>query len=272
MKIKQETPQQNFQEGLSKFIVKNKIKLTNAIPKHLGLTPDRMMSIAVNEFRRIPKLSQCEPLSVFGSLLTSYQLGLEIGSTQGLAWILPFWNGKSQCNEAQLIIGYKGYIELAYRANIVLDARAVYADDEFEYRYGTNAYLHHVPSMANKEDGAITHAYSIAQYPDGRTLFEVMSRDQIDDIKSKAHNSSKPSSPWNLHFSSMARKCPIRKLSNLLPGSAELRKAVSLEEDAERGEQVHALYEHISTPEPEKKTRTEELNDKFQQVDNEKTY
>lgn len=85
-----------------------KKQLALAVPKHLNA--DRMARIAATEVRKNKALLNTEPTSFLGSVMQAAQLGLEPGSALGQAYLVPYGN---QC---QLIIGYKGMIDLARRS------------------------------------------------------------------------------------------------------------------------------------------------------------
>ena len=82
-----------------------KKQLALAVPKHLS--PDRMARIAATELRKTPALLNTTPASFLGAVMQSAQLGLEPGSALGQAYLVPYGN---QC---QLILGYRGMIDLA---------------------------------------------------------------------------------------------------------------------------------------------------------------
>ena len=62
-------------------------QLAKALPRHMNA--DRMARIALTEFRKNPELGKCTPHSLFGSLLTASQLGLEPGPL-GHAYLIPY--------------------------------------------------------------------------------------------------------------------------------------------------------------------------------------
>lgn len=102
-----------------------KKQLALAVPKHLSA--DRMARIAATEVRKTPALLNTTPASFLGAVMQSAQLGLEPGSALGQAYLVPYGN---QC---QLILGYRGMIDLARRSGQVLslNAYAVREGDEF---------------------------------------------------------------------------------------------------------------------------------------------
>lgn len=217
---------------------KVKGQMALAMPKHM--TPDRLMRIALTEVRKTPELAKCEVSSFMGAIMQCAQLGLEPGSALGHAYLLPFAVNKKVGNQwqkvrtdCQLIIGYRGMIDLARRSGqiISLSSRAVHAKDEFSYEYGLEETLHHKP--AEGERGDLTHVYAVAKLVGGGIQFEVMSK--ADILKIKETSKAKNSGPWVSHFDEMAKKTVIRRLFKYLPVSIEITRAVVLDENADAG-------------------------------------
>jgi recombination protein RecT len=210
-----------------------KKQMALAMPKHL--TADRMMRIAMTEVRKVPALGKCNVQSFMGAIMQCAQLGLEPGAALGHAYLLPFGNGKASDGLAncQLIIGYRGMIDLARRSGqiISLNARAVYSNDQFSYTYGLDETLEHVP--ATGERGEFTHVYAVAKLKGGGIQFEVMSK--ADVMRVKASSKAGNNGPWVSHFDEMAKKTVIRRLFKYLPVSIEVTQAVILDEKADAG-------------------------------------
>ncbi|OMD55390.1 recombinase RecT [Paenibacillus odorifer] len=198
--------------------------IAQAIPKHL--TPDRLLRIATTSIRTNPKLKVCSPESLLGAVMQCAQLGLE-PSILGHAYLIPYKN--KGVDECQFQIGYKGLIELARRTGQIssIMAQAVHQNDEFEYEYGINEKLKHVP--ADGDRGAVVKYYSYAKFKDGGYSFMVMSRQDIvihRDKFSKAKNFG----PWVDHFDEMAKKTVLKSLMKYMPISVEFQRAVDQDE------------------------------------------
>ena len=97
-----------------------------AMPK--GMEAQQLVRDALTCLRQTPKLAECTPQSVLGGLMTCSQLGLRPG-VLGHAYLLPFWDRKQNGMVAQLVVGYRGLVELAHRSGQIqsLIARTVYA-------------------------------------------------------------------------------------------------------------------------------------------------
>lgn len=213
---------------------KIKQQMALALPRHL--TADRLARIATTEMRRVPALASCSPESFLGAIMQCAQLGLEPSNGLGQAYLIPFGNGKDKQGRAnvQLIIGYRGMIDLARRSGqiVSLSARAVYENDEFSYQYGLHEDLHHVPAQ-DGETGELTHVYAVAKLKDGGLQFEVMTRKDIEKIRAQSQAAKSGSSPWHTHFAEMAKKTVIRRLFKYLPVSIEIQRAAVLDEQGE---------------------------------------
>jgi len=241
------TPEQTLVTFMNQPAMKN--QLAAALPRHM--TADRMIRIVTTEIRKNPTLAKCDTQSFVGAVVQCSQLGLEPGGALGHAYLLPFEKRKKDSSgnwftertDIQLIIGYRGMIDLARRSGqiISLSARAVREGDEFSYEYGLEEILHHKPG--DDDASPITHVYSVAKLKDGGVQFEVMSARQVNQIASQSKSVKKnkdgsidwgsTNSPWATHWEEMAKKTVIRRLFKYLPVSIEMQTAVVLDEKAE---------------------------------------
>lgn len=217
---------------------KVKSQMATALPKHM--TADRLARIALTEVRTNKALAQCDHRSFLGAIMLCAQLGLEPGGALGHVYLVPFRSNERGSMDVQVIIGYRGMIELARRSGQIqsIEARAVYEGDVFEVELGLNSNLRHVPDFDNPNRSnpeKLRFVYAVAHLRDGGVQFEVMSRKEIEAVRaaSKSGNSSK--SPWGTHFEQMALKTVVRRLFKWLPISIELAHAIEQDTRAELG-------------------------------------
>lgn len=220
------------QKTIISLLEQMKGEIARCLPKHL--TPERMTRIALTELRKTPKLQECDPLSFIAAIMQASQLGLEPGIL-GSCYLIPFYNNKMGKHECTFMPGYRGFIDLARRSGqiVSLVARAVYENDEFDYEFGIKENIVHRPSMTNK--GPLIAVYAVALLKDGGHQFDVMSKEEIDAIRTSSK--SKDNGPWVTHFEEMAKKTVLRRLFKWLPCSVEMQKAISLDELQEAGMQ-----------------------------------
>ena len=204
-------------------------QLALALPK--TMTADRMARIVVTECNKNTQLYNCDEKSFFASVLQCAALGLEPGDGLGQCYLLPY--GK----KCQLIIGYRGMIDLARRSGQIraIFAYCVHQKDHFSYTLGLDPNLEHVP-CDDSDPGPTTHVYAVAKLTDGSSQFEVMSRAQVEKIRMRSKASS--NGPWTTDWDEMAKKTVVRRLFKYLPVSTEAIRAASADEKSERGEDL----------------------------------
>lgn len=201
------------------------------------LSPEKITKIVTSAISRTPLLLQCfrdSPHSILRCALVSAQLGLDPDSPLGQCYLVPYRNGRTGKYEAQFIIGYRGFIDLARRSgNIVsIRSRVVYEKDKFEVKYGLSEDILHIPFEGDA--GELRAVYAVAELKDGGIQYEVMYRHEIDAIRKRSKASG--SGPWVSDYPEMARKTVIRRLSKYLPMSVDLARAVEAEDAQETGE------------------------------------
>jgi recombination protein RecT len=219
------------------------------------LTPERMTKITLSALSRNPTLLTCSPESVLRSVMDAASLGLEPAGPLGHAYLVPFKNKKTGRMEAQLIVGYRGYIALARRSGEIesVSANVVYARDEFEINIAEAVVEHkpYMPEVDSDEDGdrgVPRGVYCLAKFVGGGRHVEFMTMADVDKIRRRSRASD--SGPWVTDYEEMARKTVVRRASKYWPLSTEFAQAMEIEDAAESGE-GHAPV--IDMPPPEKK-------------------
>jgi recombination protein RecT len=210
-----------------------------ALPKHM--TAERMARVALTEVRKAPKLAKCEARTFIGAIIQLSQLGLEPGGILGHAYLIPFENKRQGTTEVQIIVGYRGMIDLARRSGQISSLQAVIVRDgePFVASLGLNPDLRHEPSF--DPERPMTHVYAVAVFKDGARQFDVMSRAEVEKIRnsSQGYKSAvqynKTDNPWMTHFDEMAKKTVIRRLFKYLPVSIEMQRAVTIDERGDAG-------------------------------------
>lgn len=237
----------------------SKEQLEMALPKHIQV--DRLIRVAMTSIQRTPKLLDCDQKSLMAAIMQSAQLGLMPDGVLGEAYLIPFKD------QVQFIIGYRGLISLARRSGeiVSLAAHCVHQNDVFEFEYGLDEKLRHVPNML-KDRGEMVAVYAVAKLKDGGHGLEVMSRKDVEGIRNRSQGYKsaiqyKKDHPWITDFEQMARKTVLRRLSKYLPVSVEMLEAISIDEHSEAGNFISTVdsgIDLIST-----KQTAESLTDRF---------
>ena len=212
---------------IERLLAKNMEVIEKSIPKHM--TPERMLRIAFTTIQNTPGLADCTMYSLVAAVVEASQLGLEIDG-RGLAYLVPFKD------RAQLIVGYKGKVQLFYQTNMGKDiyAEAVYENDEFAYERGLNPILYHKPKFGG-DRGKMIGVYCVAELVNGGKPFAVLNAKDIEKIKKVSPASSSSYSPWNTWEEEMWKKSAVHRLSKMIPSSPEMQRAVMLEDQMRGG-------------------------------------
>jgi recombination protein RecT len=200
------------------------------IAKALGdrIGPERFLRALATEIRTTEHLDECTPDSVLGGLYVAAQMGLEIGGPRGLVYLVPYKRRGGQY-EASLIVGYKGFVELLYRAG----AKAVQwflVREGDTFRIGSDArigktyeWIQADPNSSARVTGAVAQVIT----PNGGVVWEYLSR---ADIEKRA-----TSTPfWQKWWDEMALKTVLRRLVATAPLSTELRLAAEVDETVQQ--------------------------------------
>lgn len=220
------------QKSMQSYIKSMEGEIAKALPS--VITPERFTRIVLSAISVNPNLGKCTPASFLGAMMTSAQLGLEVNTPLGQAYVLPY-NNKGVM-EAQFQLGYKGLIDLAYRSGEVevIQAHVVYENDEFTCEYGLDPKLTHKP--ADKDRGEPVKVYAVFKTKSGGFGFEVMS---MDDVRKHAAKYSKSYgsnfSPWKTNFDEMAKKTVLKRVLKYAPLKSDFIRAAVQDEVIKTG-------------------------------------
>ena len=197
------------------------------------IDPQRLKGVVLASFTRNPALWEADPITVARAVVEAAQLGLEPTGAIGGAHLVPFRNKRTGRKEAQLIIDYRGYLQLARRSGEVSKvwARIVRERDEFAVEAGTEDRLTHRPYLGAEDPGNITHVYAVIRYRDGSQQFDWDTRAWVETIRKRSRAAD--DGPWVTDYAEMAKKSILRRLMKTAPLTIEARRAIEYEETAE---------------------------------------
>lgn len=185
------------------------------------------------------KIRACDEASIMGALYKAATLCNRLEPEFGECWFIPR-NLKAKDEKGQdvwksvltLQLGYKFWKSRALESGHVthIEAREVYAEDQFSFQYGTSPHLHHKPADENK--GATTHFYAFARLKVGGEVFEVSNKQAAEKSRRNSETqydivgsgttkqrvfSEKPKDVWGKFYPQMALRTPIKRLCAMLP-------------------------------------------------------
>ena len=230
--------------GMADFLTANVKQI--AASCSTAMTPEMVIRLARTMFHKSPSLLECDPITILGGVIQSAAIGLELDEFTGAAYLVPFWNSNRGVSEAQLMIGYRGYMRLARRSGEVtnIEGREVRSADQFDVILGTDAKIVHIPSRerpkGNAEDEDQFQAFYVCAEIKGgtRPQFDFMWTWEVQEIRDavKKKNGGKLSPAWRGHFAEMGKKSVVRRMSKYLPiALQEFQRAVTLDDLASNG-------------------------------------
>lgn len=232
--------EQPKQKTVFDLITSMENQFKRALPDQIGV--QRFVRVATTIVRTNPNLMKCDSMSIIAALMQSAQLGLEPNTPLGEAYLIPYKNKRvidgnvTWVDECQFQLGYKGLISLALRTGEykAIYAHEVYKNDFFEYSYGLNKDLKHVP--ADEPEGEPIKYYAVYHLKNGGYDFVVWSKTRIDyhakkysKAVQKDHNS-----PWKTDYDSMAKKTVLKEVLKYAPKSIEFAKQLAADETIKR--------------------------------------
>lgn len=208
-----------------------KPQISQALPKHL--TPERIIQQAVTMASRMPELRECTPESFIGAIMQASILGFQPVNALGQCYFIPYNNRKTGKKEVQFQIGYRGLLDLARRSGEIqtVYAQAVYAKDIFNFEFGLNPILKHVPVLEDR--GELKYVYAVAKFINGGYIFEVMTKSDIEVIRKRSQSQQSyingklspsiyPVGIWASDYAEMAKKTVLRRLLKYCPLSVDI--------------------------------------------------
>ncbi len=238
-------------EQIAYYLKQKQAEIAKMLPSHLN--PERLLKVAQIAATTTPALAKCDVASLVGAIGQCAQMGLEPNTVLGHAYLVPFNTRRKDAdgnerwvNSVQVIVGYKGLIDLARRSGQIVSiaAHEVCAADDFELVYGLDEKLNHKPALGDR--GEIIGFYAVAKLVGGGYAFEWMSTHQIHQIRDASQGyqqalkyKKESSHPWTVHFVEMGRKTVIRRLAKYLPLSIEFQTAAALDEMGASGKDQH---------------------------------
>lgn len=213
--------------------------LAAALAERIGV--ERFTRAAVTQLRTNKPLQRCTPESILGGLFVAAQLGLEIGGPRAYAHLVPYGR------DAQLIVGYKGFVELFYRAGAkAVSAHIVREGDRLERRTDVQGRVSILWEDANPLDSDRRPVGALATIvlPSGEVLPNFMTRAQI--LKRKPRTSK--SGPWSDWEEEMWLKTVLRDTARTARlSSDDLALAVSVDQSITTGQGDTAQRRHVQT-------------------------
>lgn len=225
--------------GSSLSMIRNQVNSLMMKDKHKA---DRFLaaSLVVATDRA---LDNCDPNTIAQSLLGIAMLDLNVDKNVGHAYLVPY------AGKAQLQLGYKGYIQLMYRAGWMCKAFPVYLCDEFSMSFdGWDNKVKFVPNLDERDEGDkrwvvdnLRGVYVVARHADSKDEYSAfINKAVIEKLRKVSPNQKEShSGVWLDWYAEMAMAKAVKKLAKQLPiGDRRLETVIAADDKSEMGKPV----------------------------------
>lgn len=170
-------------------------------------------AVAIN-----PALQECEPSTILSGALLGESLSLSPSPQLGQYYLVPFKNAKKGCTDAQFVLGYKGYIQLALRSGYYkrINVLSVKAGELKHFDPLTEEIeLELMPDELAREKAPSVGYVAMFEYLNGFRKVLYWSREKMEAHAlrySKGYAAKKGYTFWEKDFDAMAYKTMLRQL------------------------------------------------------------
>ena len=165
-----------------------------------------------------PALQDCDPPTILSGALLGESLGLSPSPQLGQYYLVPFRNNRKGCNDAQFVLGYKGYVQLALRSGYYkhLNVIAVKAGELVRFDPLTeDVEIDLNPDELAREASSTVGYLAMFEYLNGfrKTIYWSREKMEAHALRySKGYAAKKGYTFWEKDFDAMAFKTMLRQL------------------------------------------------------------
>ena len=200
-----------------------------------------------------PALQECDPPTILSGALLGESLGLSPSPQLGQYYLVPYWNSKKKCTDAQFQLGYKGYVQLALRSGYYkhLNVIAVKAGELVRFDPLTEEVeINLNPDELARENSASIGYLATFEYLNGFRKTIYWSRDKMEAHAlrySKGYAAKKGYTFWEKDFDAMAFKTMLRQLISKW-GIMSIDLQTAFEQDVVQESEEYLEAAEISVP------------------------
>jgi recombination protein RecT len=242
------------------------------------ITPEKMVRLCLNAINKTPRLAECSAESLIGAFMLAASLDLEPNTPLGQAYLIPYaknqprvdakgekiqgadgkwiWEKKYICN---FQIGYRGFIDLAYRTDRLLkiEAEAIHENDKFEHQKGSDSFLRFSKKLSDRGELIGGFCYMLVEAKNGSRadISAVLPLEEIHKIRERSEtyktlrsavNNAKDKdkqkaemalaeTPWVMWEDDMVAKSVIKKAIKQFPLSHRIASAAEIDSVSDSG-------------------------------------
>lgn len=232
------------------------------LPKHV--TVEKFVRTVFTAIQQNKDLVDAERNSLFASCMKAASNGLSVDGKEAV--LVAFKNKQGQ-KIVQYMPMVSGILKLIRQSGELssITSQIVYEKDSFRYWIDSRGeHIEHEPNFFS-DRGEPIGVYALASMKDGGIYIEVMTVNQIMDIKKSSRSADY--GPWSGPFElEMWRKSVVRRLYKRLPSSTDLDSVIDaddalyvLDKKENVEKEVSAEVKQIDQPKAKRKSKLESI-------------
>jgi len=209
------TPVLSPMEAMRSTLTRMESEFACALPPQIPV--QKFIRTTLTAVQMNPDLLNTDRRSLLGACMKAAQDGLLVDGREAALVIFKSKNGP----QAQYMPMIGGLLKKLRNSGELssISANVAYEGDEFRYELGDEERIVHRP-LLNGDRGKPIAAYAIAKTKDGAIYREVMTLDQIEQVRQVSR--ARDNGPWVYWWDEMAKKSVTRRLCKRLPSSADV--------------------------------------------------
>lgn len=266
----------NQKIGISAYLSSDAIKAQ--INNVIGKNSQGFVTAIVSAVNANPDLQECSNKSILAAALLGETLHLSPSPQLGLYYMIPFNNSKTNTPEAQFVLGYKGYIQMAIRSGQYkrLNVIAIKEGELVKYdALNEEIEVNLIEDEDEREKAATVGYFAMFEYVNGFKKSIYWSRKKMEAHAMKysaGYSKKKGYTYWEKDFDGMAFKTMLRQLiskwgiisTNEMATALDADMAVINEDGTRTYVETEDVFEapaaDVAATEPEKKAEPAEDN------------
>lgn len=222
-------------------LIKMEPQFKMALPNHIS--PEKFLRVAQTAIANNPNLLKADRTSLYSACMALAQQGMLPDGRE--ASLVCFGDRVTP------LIMYQGILKKVRNSGELstIMSEIVYEKDVFKYWIDSDGqHLNHEPLMFG-DRGKVLGAYALAKLKDGSLYCEMMSEQQILEVKKVSRSAG--AGPWSgPFFLEMYKKTVIRRLSKRLPLSTDLDMVFKADDEDIVFDEKAATTEPTATKKP----------------------
>lgn len=213
-------------------VLLNAKTVRNQIEKCLGNNAGAFLSSMIDLYSSDTYLQTCTPEDIVAECIKAAALKLPIVKSLGFAYIVPYKNKKKNKMEPNLIIGYKGLIQLAQRTG---QYKCINTDSVYEGELkGFDRLSGEIDLSGERISDNVIGYFAYIRLISGFEKVLYMSKEDIIKWAERYSVSYKSEyTPWGREFDKMAQKTVLRRLIGTY-GSMSIEMSQAMEQEDNR--------------------------------------